>query len=170
MAGVFKDIPTATVASTLYTGGKLVARNVTATLPEISMTSAETKAGGTVEVPVTGQVEAMEASFTLPGVDDGFREMSKLESQDIELRWVQDKLSNDGKVAPVGYKAFLRGYPKTIPGASVEVGSAPENEMTIGVTRYQLFADGEEVLCIDQLNDIFKVGATDYAKGIASLL
>ena len=52
----------------------------------------------------------------------------------------------------------------------MEVGSAQENELTLGVTRYQLFVDGEEMFLIDQLNDIFRANGTDYGSAVVELL
>lgn len=170
MAGTWKDIPSAVVASTFYVDGSLAARNPTMTLPEISRTTAELKAGGTVEVPVGNHVDAMEATVTLGAADEDFAKACEPGSHEYEARWVQDKMGVDGSVKQVGYKAFMRGYPKTIPGVSLETGEASENELTIGVTRYQLFADGAELLCIDQLNDVFKVNGTDFGSDISSLL
>lgn len=169
MAG-WKDLPGGVVASTVYSDGALISRNATVTLPEVSNVTAEIRAGGTVEVPITGQVEAMEMTVTQNAADEGLGDLASPGSHSVEVRWVQDELSNDGTLRTVGYKAFVRAYSKTIPGVSVEVGSLSENECTLGVTRYQLFRDGAEILCIDQLNGIYKVNGTDYAASVWSLL
>lgn len=164
------DIRGSIAGSTVYSGGALAARNATATLPSITPVTAEIKAGGTIEAPITGQVEAMELAITLQGPDEGMRRLCKMGSHDIEIRWVQDVMGVDGSVKQEGCKAFFRGYPKEIGGLSVEVGSAAENEFTFGVTRYQLYVGGVEYWCIDQLNGIFRVDGTDYAKTMAALL
>lgn len=166
----WRDLDGAVIGTTVYSDGQLVAKNATVTLPEVANTTVELRAGGTVEAPITGSVDAMEASITLGAADKGFGSLSVPGSHEVEVRWVQDKMDVEGKVRQVGYKAFMRAYSKTIPGVSLEVGSASENEMTLGCTRYQLFADGEEIVCIDQLNSIYKVNGTDYAAGIESLL
>lgn len=164
------EYQSAIVADTVYSDGSLAARNATCTLPEISMVTAEIRAGGTIEAPVTGQVEAMEATITTGAPDSGFTALSQPGSHEVEVRWVQDSLGTDGTMRQVGCKAFMRAYAKTIPGISLEVGSASENEVTLGVTRFQLVVDGEEQILVDQLNGIFKVGGIDYAAGIAALL
>lgn len=164
------DIASSVVASTVYVDGNLAGRNVTATLPSVTPITAELKAGGTIEAPITGQVEAMELSITFGGPDAGMRAILGLKSHEVEIRWVQDVMGNDGRTRQVGCKAFFRAIPKEVAGLSVEVGSASENEFTFGVTRYQIMVDGAEYLCIDQLNSIFKVNGTDYAAGIDALL
>ena len=138
MAG-WTDIPGAVAGATYYSDGELVARNATGTLPEVAMTTVELAAGGTVEMPVPGLVDAMEMTITLGASDDGFGSLSNPTPHEVEVRWAQQ-----------------------IPGVSIEVGSAGENELTLGVTRYRLVKDGEEILLIDQLNSIFKVLGTDY--------
>lgn len=161
MAG-WTDIPGAVAGTTVYSDGALVARNATVTLPEVSMTTVELPAGGTVEMPVPGLVDAMEMTVTLGASDDGFGDLSSPVPHEVEVRWAQQMVDAQGKTKMVGYKAFANAYAKTIPGVSLEVGSAGENEMTLGCTRYRLVKDGEEILLIDQLNGIFKVMGTEY--------
>ena len=161
MAG-WTDIPGAVAGTTVYSDGALVARNATVTLPEVSMTTVELPAGGTVEMPVPGLVDAMEMTVTLGASDDGFGDLSS----PCPTRWRCAGRSrwSTRRARPrwSAYKAFANAYAKTIPGVSLEVGSAGENEMTLGCTRYRLVKDGEEILLIDQLNGIFKVMGTEY--------
>lgn len=164
------DISSSVVASTVYSDGVLAAKNPTLTLPSITPITAEIKAGGTIELPITGQVEAMELSITLAGADKGMGALSSLRTHNIEARWVQDVMQSDGTTRCVGCKAFFRAYAKEVGGLSVEVGEASENEFTFGVTRYQLFADGKELWLIDQINDILRVNGVDYAKDLSALL
>lgn len=170
MANTWKDLQGAVLAATVYSDGTLAARNATVTLPEVTNTTAELRAGGTIELPITGNVDAMEMTVTMGAPDAGFGSLCSPSSHEVEVRWVQDKVDIEGKVTQVGYKAFVRAYAKTIPGVSLEVGSVSENEITLGLTRYQLYADGEEVFCIDQLNSIYRVNGTDYAAQINALL
>lgn len=170
MASQWIDISSSIVASTLYSDGTLAARNVTATLPSITPLTAELKAGGTIEAPITGQVEAMELAITFAGADEGMKRACTWGAHELELRWVQDAMDNEGAVRQVGCKAFFKAYPKEIGGIAVTPGEASENEFTFGVVRYQLFVDGDEYWCVDQLNSIFKFNGTDYASGIAALL
>lgn len=170
MAGIWKDMATAVVADTVYSDGSLAARNCNVTLPEVTPTTVEVPVGGTIELPITGMTDAMEATVTLGAPDDGFAALCSPQSHEVEVRWVLDVLQSDGTKVQKGCKAFMQAYAKTIPGISLELASASENELTLGVTRYQLFMDGTEVLLIDQINNIFKVDGTDYAKDLAALL
>ena len=104
------------------------------------------------------------------GIDLGLRNMMKLESKTIEIRWAQDVKQADGSTKTEGCKAFLRCVSKGIPGLNVDPGNASENEIALAVSRYQLFVAGNEYWLIDQLNTIMRVGGVDYAKDIRSVL
>ncbi len=169
MAG-WIDITGAIAGSTVYTNGKLTARNANFTLPEITFTTVELKAGGTVELPVPGNVDAMEATVTVANPDENFAELCSPGSKDVEVRFALQSVGSDGNSKLDGYKAFMRANGKTVPGISGEVGSTPENEATLGVTRLRLVKNGAEILLIDQLNGIFKFNGVDYSGGVEALL
>ena len=164
------DLKGPILADTVYVDGKLVAKDVTVTLPGVTPVTADFRAMGTMNMPILGQIEAMEAAITKIGIDLGLRTLVKLESKTIEFRWAQDVKTSDGSTKTEGCKAFIRAMPKTIPGLSVDPGSASENELTFAVSRYQLFVDGAEFWLIDQLNQIMRIDGVDYCKTIRSLL
>lgn len=164
------DLKGPILADTVYDSGKLVAKDVTITLPSVTPVTADFRAMGTLTMPMLGQIEAMEAAVTKIGIDLGLRSLVKLESKTLEFRWAQDVKTSDGSTKTEGCKAFLRAMPKTIPGLSVDPGNASENELTFAVSRYQLFVDGAEFWLIDQLNQIMRIDGMDYCKNIRSLL
>ena len=164
------DLKGSILADTVYVDGKLVAKDVTVTLPGVTPVTADFRAMGTMTMPILGQIEAMEAAITKIGIDLGLRTLVKLESKTIEFRWAQDVKTSDGSTKTEGCKAFIRAMPKTIPGLSVDPGAASENELTFAVSRYQLFVDGAEFWLIDQLNQIMRIDGVDYCKTIRSLL
>ena len=169
MSQMWLDLKGATLANTVYDNGKLVAKDVSISLPSITFVTAEFKAMGTVTTPMQA-IEAMEAAITKVGIDLGLRSLVKLESKTLEFRWVQDVKTSDGSSKAEGCKAFLRVIPKSIPGFSVDPGSTSEGELTFSVTRYQLFVGGEEYWLVDQLNQIMRIGGTDHYKDIRNLL
>lgn len=170
MANLWLDLKGPILADTVYIGGTLVAKDVTIALPTVTPVTADFKAMGTYTAPILGQIEAMEASITKIGIDLGLRNMMKLESKTIEIRWAQDVKQADGSTKTEGCKAFLRCVSKGIPGLSVDPGNTSENEAAFAVSRYQLYVGGAEYWLIDQLNTILRVGGVDYAKDIRSLL
>lgn len=96
MANLWLDLKGPILADTVYIGGTLVAKDVTISLPAVTPVTADFKAMGTYTAPILGQIEAMEASITKIGIDLGLRNMMKLESKTIEIRWAQDVKQADG--------------------------------------------------------------------------
>lgn len=167
---MFVPINGPVVADTAYVDNKLVAKDVSATLPEVTATTADVQAMGTLSLPVWQLIENMETAITKIGVDLGFASLIKPDMKSIELRWVQTVTDANGKTKNVGCKAFIKGIPNKIPGVGLEVGSAVECEVTLTTTRYRLVVDGKEICLVDKLSGICKIHGKDYAGGINSLL
>lgn len=166
----FLNICGPVLADTAYVQNKLVARDVAITLPEVSFMTAEIQAMGTHSISIPQLLEDMEAAITKIGVDLGLSSMIKPEPLPLEVRWAQNVTDVNGASRAAGCKAFLRGTCRKIPGIGLNVGEASESEIPYGLTRYQLFVDGEEVFCFDRLNGICRIGGTDYMQNINALL
>lgn len=164
------DIKGPVVADTVYADGVLVAKDVAFTLPGIEFITADVQAMGNMSVPLFGLLENMELTITKIGVDKGLSRMSRLKKQNFEFRWVQNVVKSDGSITTEGCKAFVRTMPGNIPGIGVEIGSASENENTYNVTRNQIYANGEEILCVDRLSQILRVDGEDCMGKITNLL
>lgn len=158
------------VADKVLIDNKLVARDVAITLPEVTPVTADVAAMGTMSIPIWALLENMEAAITKIGVDSGLRDAIKPDMKPLEFRWAQTVTDANGNTKNVGCKAFLKGIPTKIPGISLAVGEATENEVTFSVTRYGLFVNGEEMFLIDRLAGICRIGGKDYAGDINSLL
>ena len=105
MANLWLDLKGPILADTVYIGGTLVAKDVTIALPAVTPVTADFKAMGTYTAPILGQIEAMEASITKIGIDLGLRNMMKLESKTIEIRWAR---TSSRQTAPPRPKAARR--------------------------------------------------------------
>lgn len=165
----FVNICGPVIGDTVYCENKLVARDVSVTLPEITPMSADVQAMGTLSLPIWQLLEHMEAAITKIGADAGLTALIKPDMKQIEIRWVQTETGANGSTRNVGCKAFLKGVPNKIPGVGLELGSASEGEVTIGLTRYVLHVDGKEMLHIDRLAGICRIDGKDYAD-IGSML
>ena len=170
MADLWLDLKGPVLADTVYLDGALAAKDVTISLPPVTFATADFNAMGTFTAFLLGRFEAMEASITKVGIDLGLRRMVTPESKTYEVRWAQDVKYADGSTKTEGCKAFLRAVPKLIPGLSIDPGNMSENEITLAVSRFQVFVAGEEYWLVDQLNTILRIGGTDYAQAIRSIL
>ena len=165
-----QDVTGAVIADTVYVDNELAARDVAFTLPGLQFLTADVQAMGPMSIPLIGLLEHMELAVTKIGTDKGLGKMNKLEKQNLEFRWVQNVVKTDGSMETAGCKAFVRTMPASIPETGVELGSATEHENTYGVSRMQIYVSGEEILCVDRLNQILRVNGKDYMKEINSLL
>lgn len=170
MATTFVNICGPVVANTTYVDNKLVARDVACTLPEVTPTTVDVQAMGTMSLPIWQLLENIEYSITKIGVDMGLRAMIKPEPLELEHRFVHTVTDATGATKNVGCKAFLKGIPNKIPEIGVEIGSASENECTYTLTRYQLIVDGVEMLLIDRLAGKLRIAGKDYASDLNNLL
>ncbi len=158
-------------ANTVYANGSLVATDTTVTLPEVTFMTADVKAMGEMSIPLNNAIEDMEMTITKIGVDKNMTKLTSPGKKSVEVRWVQDVIKSDGTTKNEGCKAFLNVAPVTLhPGASIELGSASENDLTFKVFRYRLVVDGEEILLVDRLAHIIKVNGVDYSRKYDSLL
>lgn len=167
---MFVPINGPVVADTVYCDNKLVARDVSATLPEVTAMTADVQAMGTLSLPIWQLVEHMETAITKIGVDLGFASLIQPDMKAIELRWAQTVTDANGNTKNVGCKAFIKGIPNKIPGVGLEIGATIEGEITLATTRYNLFVDGKEICLIDKLAGICRINGKDYAGDIGSML
>ena len=167
---MFVNICGPVVADTVYCDNNLVARDVSATLPEVTPATTDLPIMGTLTLPIWQLIENMEAAITKVGVDLGLISLIKPDMKPLEYRWVQTVTDANGVTKNVGCKAFLRGVPNKIPGIGLEVGSASEGEVTFSVTRYNLFVDGKEMFLVDRLAGIVRIDGKDYAGELGSML
>lgn len=167
----FIDIIGPVGANTVYVDNELAAKDTTFSLPEVTPMTTEVNAMGTMNVAIIGQLEAMETTIKKIGIDLGLGKMCRMETHTYELRWIQQVTKSGGISKNIGCKAFIRGFPKKImPALDVENGSATEGEIPIETTRYQLYADGKELCCIDRLAQIIRIDGKDYFEDLSSLL
>lgn len=167
---MFVPINGPVVANTAYCDNKLVARDVSVTLPEITPFTADLQAMGTYTIPIWQLLENMETAITKIGADTGLSALIKPDMKPLEFRWAQTVTGADGNTKTVGCKAFIKGIPNKIPGIGLEVGSPIEGEVTIATSRYGLFVDGKEMFLIDRLSGICRIDGKDYAGDLSSML
>lgn len=166
----WQDIKNAVLADTCYCDNQLAAKDVSVNLPAVSFLTTEVKAMGNMDVVLAGIIEALEATVTKIGTDMGLAKMCTPEKHSYEFRWAQNVVTSDGSAKVEGCKAFITGTPKGVPGLGIEVAANSEGEIAIAATRYQLYAGGSEILCIDRLAQICRINGKDYYSPIASVL
>lgn len=165
----FINISGPIAANTLYVDGELVARDIAATLPEVTYLTATIAARGNWDIPMQGLFENLELAITKIGIDLGVGKMFAPGARRLELRNVQTVQNVDGTSKNQSVKVFATGYSTKLPGSGITVGEAVENEMTFSLKRYQIFVDGTEIICIDRTGPC-RIMGQDITSGIESLL
>ena len=166
----FLNINGPIVADTVYNENQLAAKDVEFTLPEVAPVMVDVEAMGTMSVPLWARLDNMELSITKVGLDKGLRKLLRPNLKPLEFRFPQEVIDANGNTKIVACKAFIKGMNTTIPGIGITPGETSSNELTFMVTRYQLFADGKEVLLIDRLASIVRIYGKDYTSGLRSML
>lgn len=165
----FVPITGAVTGATLYVENQLKARDCTINLPDINPMTVDVQATGTLTMPIWELLENLEMSFVKIGVDLGFKDSLRPGVSSVEARFTQTQTDANGKNKTIMCKAFCTGMTSSIPGISVEVGSASENEIPFYLTRYLLFIDGKEAILVDKLAGIVRINGVNYTDGLAGL-
>ena len=81
-----------------------------------------------------------------------------LKPVDLMIRSSKAEYDNTGITEEKPIVMYIRGYSKTLPGGAFKAKEDTELESTVSVQYYKLEIDGEEIVEIDVINNIYKVG------------
>lgn len=84
-----------------------------------------------------------------------------LKPVDLMIRSSKAKYDNGGVNGELPIVMYVRGYSKAHPGGSFKAKEDTELESTFTCQYYKLEIDGEEIVEIDVINNIYKVGGED---------
>jgi P2 family phage contractile tail tube protein len=116
---------------------------------------------GTARFP--NGIEAMEATFkwTYPENDVQIAMANPQKAIDIMVRSSKAIYDNGGLDEELPVVILMRGFPTQHQGGSFQPRTDVEVESTLAVNYYKLEVDGEEIIEVDAINNIFKVGGED---------
>lgn len=163
----------ATIAHKLLSDSKTIDDNVSCTLPSIEVQTNEIKGAGilgTIDLPVTGQLNSMVFSISARSVSKNNSNLAKPGIQNLELRYVKDVVTSKGTKIPEGTKIYIAGINKKFDPGKVETGASMDGSIDFEVIRYRQVINGVETLLIDKRNFIFKVNGVDYMKKVRTTL
>ena len=175
-SGLWLDQNLTVNANTVYvnpTGEdqELVAKDVEISMPEVKNLTVDATAMGKLTVPVISQFENMEAKIHHIGADLGLAKMLAQSTLEIEVRWVEQMMKEDGSQTRVGCKAYLTGFPEiAVPSFTVKPGEAVDVEIPYTITGYKMVKDGETLWDINRLTQKCIINGVDYFADMSSLL
>ena len=159
----------------LYLDGNImIGTGASLDLPAVKQkTSTITGAGisGEIDSPNIGQFESMEQTVGFNVLYSSATDMLKANSNvNLTIRAAQQVYDKSGGYDFKGLRVVERGRIKSAELGKVEAGSPMDSKVTIELTYLLVEVAGEEVLCIDKLNHVYRINGEDQLAEINALI
>lgn len=127
---------------------------------------------GTMNLPVTGQLDSMEFTANYKGISDQIADLMRPGTHNFVVNIVEDVLDAEtGDVKAERHVQWrIKCITKTRGSASSEMPNHIEGSNVYEITRFEEYIDGDETIVIDKVNFIYRIRGTDYMDDIASML
>ncbi len=155
-------------------GTKLVGLTGEVELPAVTMVTDTLEGagtGGNMDIPVIGLTENMDIQIPFMSLTkDLFSLANPGEAEDLTLRGaIQGTDPATGKISYTSIAISMRGTVKEITPGTVKSGGRMESSVTMTLSYYKIALDGETVLEIDKLNNVFVVNGDDVLKEVRDM-
>lgn len=140
----------------------------TVTRPNMEMLTDTIKGAGIlgeIDMPALGQVGALAYEIALRRTNKKAAALFAQKTQELEIRWVTDTInSSTGATSVVACKDIIKAVPKSLDGGALENNTANETTLSLEVLYIKHIQNGETLIEIDKLNNVFIVDGVDYAQ------
>lgn len=155
-------------------GTKLVGLTGEVELPAVTMVTDTLEGagtGGNMDIPVIGLTENIDIQIPFMSLTkDLFSLANPGEAEDLTLRGaIQGTDPATGKISYTSIAISMRGTVKEIAPGTVKSGGKMESSVTMTLSYYKIALDGETVLEIDKLNNVFVVNGDDVLKEVRDM-
>ena len=155
-------------------GTKLVGLTGEVELPAVTMVTDTLEGagtGGNMDIPVIGLTENMDIQIPFMSLTkDLFSLANPGEAEDLTLRGaIQGTDPATEKISYTSIAISMRGTVKEITPGTVKSGGRMESSVTMTLSYYKIALDGETVLEIDKLNNVFVVNGDDVLKEVRDM-
>lgn len=155
-------------------GTKLVGLTGEVELPAVTMVTDTLEGagtGGNMDIPVIGLTENIDIQIPFMSLTkDLFSLANPGEAEDLTLRGaIQGTDPATGKISYTSIAISMRGTVKEITPGTVKSGGRMESSVTMTLSYYKIALDGETVLEIDKLNNVFVVNGDDVLKEVRDM-
>jgi hypothetical protein len=158
----------------VYEGSSNFVGVASVALPDINQKVATLNGAGIagdVEVPISGQLEAMTVTIKFKAYSAEVARLRSPGRHTVELRpAVQNEDTVRGEIVVAAEKHVMVIVPKGLSGATIAPASQRETDLTASVRYWKHIIDGETIHEIDPLNHIFIINGTDYGAPVRSAL
>lgn len=165
-----KNKNVAVLADTHYIDKRLVAENVSVTLPSVEWLTQQIKGTGNIDVPLVGLTDALDANVTTDGTSTDTTNFIKPGVRKHEFRWVKKVVKTNGVSEDIGCKAFLNMASKNIPEIAVEPQEAGESSYDYSVFRYSYYENGKQIFLLDKLTGDCIINGVNYGNKLKKFL
>lgn len=166
--------PDKTINYRVYKDGSNLLGIATVDLPDLAyMTDTISGAGiaGEIETPVLGHFQAMSLTLNWRTVNSDAINLLRSDGATLTLRAAQQNLDNaTNQLTPIGLKITVKTLPKTTGLGSIEVANSSSSTTELEISYIKIEHNNEQILEIDKLNFICKIGDTDTLADVRSLL
>ncbi|MCL2082872.1 MAG: phage major tail tube protein [Oscillospiraceae bacterium] len=163
-----------TINFMVYEGKNRFAGAASVQLPNINQKTVNLSGAGIagdVEVPISGQLEAMEVSIKF---NEFSAEVARLRSPGRHtitlMPAVQRGDKTKGEIVTVPEKHTMVIVPKGLSGANIAPATQRESTLTASVRYWKYTVDGKTVHEIDPMNHIFIINGVDHGKAVRKAL
>ncbi len=160
----------AIVATSVHIDGVLCADDAEITPPDVEFVTATLQAGGEIEVPIAGLINAMELGITAQGISNRMTKLAEPEKHTIVCNAVQQVIGIDGTTSNEQVKYTFTGFGKKVPSTSTKQGEASSQEYTVSVISYKATVGGEVITNVNKLTGDCIINGKNYGIKIRALL
>lgn len=126
---------------------------------------------GEIDFPTLLQIAAMEYEISFKNASKEAIELFAQKTQHLEIRWATDYLdTSTSKVSLRANKDIIQGVPKKIDLGSIETNAGNEATLPLEILYFKHIQDGETLIEIDKLNNVFIINGVDYAAPLREAL
>lgn len=126
---------------------------------------------GEIDMPSMAQLASMEIEIALKRSNKKAIELYGQKSHSLEVRWATDTYNSaTNEMKAEANKEIIRGIPKGMDLGTLEANTSNEVTLKMEVIYYQYICNGESLIEIDKLNNVFKILGVDYAAAIREVL
>lgn len=161
-------------ANVYLDGSRMIGTGASAGLPELNMKTSTVEGfgvGGEIDSPTIGQWESMEQEVqfnTLYSSATGM--LSPLSNVNLTFRAAQQVYDKTGGYDFKGLRVVEMGRVKKFKPGKIEKGESMEATVTLELTYIMIEVDGEQLVEIDKLNNVYKVRGQDMLAKVRNLI
>ena len=122
---------------------------------------------GEIDMPTYAQLGSMTYELGLRRTNPRAVALLSPGTHELETRWVTDTIDTSTGAASVSAnKEIVKGFAKSLEGGTLENNAGQEANLVLEVSFYKYIQDGETLIEIDKLNNVFLVNGVDYGQAV----